>query len=372
MNFFSTIDINILVCIFLGVVLYLVSTNNSKSNYKNRIYIYMIIISIILLLIEAVSIIIIDKKISNLALFNKIINIISFSIAPALAYLGVLHEEVELKKNKKIIIPFLINIIICMLNLKYDLVFSLSADNEYKRGFLFLIPSMVAIFYFIIFFKTLFKKKKEYRKNNFKILILILSIPLVGLVIQILNSQYVVLWSSAGMALIIFYLFNRENEFKYDNLTGACNRYALEVYASNRLFKNKNITLIYIDVNDFKKINDTYGHHEGDLVLKRLVKVLYYSIDVKDIIVRIGGDEFMIITKLCKEEEVCNLVKQINRNISLSTELNFKEYTVTISCGYKTFDLTKDRNKNIDRLINRVDGLMYAEKKLSKKGRSSN
>lgn len=372
MDFFSTIDINILVCIFLTVVLYLVSTNNSKANYKNRIYIYMVIISLMLLLIEITSIVIIEKKISNLALFNKIINIISFGFSPLLAYLGVLHEDIELKKNKKIMIPLLINIIICMLNFKYDLVFSLTPNNEYKRSFLFIMPTIVGSFYFIVFFRILFRKRKEYRRNNLKVLVLILSIPMIGLVIQILYSQYVILWSSAGMALIIFYLFNRENEFKYDSLTGAYNRYALEVYASNKLFKNKNITLIYIDVNDFKKINDTYGHNEGDLVLKRLVKVLYDSIDIKDIIVRIGGDEFMIITKLCKEEEVCNLVKQINRNISLSTELNFKEYTVTISCGYKTFDLTNDRNRNIDRLINRVDGLMYAEKKSSKKGRSSN
>ena len=79
-----------------------------------------------------------------------------------------------------------------------------------------------------------------------------------------------------------------------DNLTGAYNRYYLEKYINNIIIDKKSFTLIFFDFDNFKEVNDKYGHLAGDAVLKNVVKELKKKIDKKGKVFRYGGDEFCI------------------------------------------------------------------------------
>ena len=87
-----------------------------------------------------------------------------------------------------------------------------------------------------------------------------------------------------------------EQDANYDALTGAPNRKMYKEFMKEAIENKKFFTLLFIDLNKFKAINDTYGHNLGDSVLKEVVRRLALSIDEEDFLARLGGDEFVIIT----------------------------------------------------------------------------
>ena len=113
----------------------------------------------------------------------------------------------------------------------------------------------------------------------------------------------------------ITYLKKIQSELEYsvnhDSLTGLPNRSMLMNKIENAIFESKNsedfFALCFIDLNKFKKVNDEYGHHVGDMLLKHLGEVLSDIIRDKDTIARLGGDEFVILFEHLESLEYLNL-----------------------------------------------------------------
>ncbi|KMT63723.1 hypothetical protein XM47_18240 [Catenovulum maritimum] len=155
----------------------------------------------------------------------------------------------------------------------------------------------------------------------------------------------------------------------HDTLTGLHNRY----YFDNEL---KNITsiatrtgieysLLYLDLDHFKVINDTQGHHQGDLVLKEISKLLAERTRASDILCRIGGDEFamlLIRTGLEKAEILANEVCDTIANSSF--QFDDQTYKVSCSIGIAAID---GQSTNSDLYLQRADIAMFAAKE---KGRN--
>ena len=142
-----------------------------------------------------------------------------------------------------------------------------------------------------------------------------------------------------------------------DIMTGTLNRNAYEERLKKLRKPSANlrdITIIIVDVNGLKKINDTYGHHTGDEALKTVAAFLLTSMGEKAEIYRIGGDEF-----------VCIAMGNIGGGISefrdmIGFQNNDVPYNLDVSVGYKSYD---DSVEDIDALIKHCDKLMYEDKK---------
>ncbi len=140
-----------------------------------------------------------------------------------------------------------------------------------------------------------------------------------------------------------------------DNLTGAFNRGVL-----NELQLDPEDTVVFIDLNDLKYINDTYGHDEGDNVLKLLVSTVKSNIRSNDIVVRMGGDEFLIVLKNCSQEKANQIMERILQEFRESDPLK-----PSISYGIKAF------SGNLTETIRVADSLMYKMKYQLKKNTNS-
>jgi len=92
-------------------------------------------------------------------------------------------------------------------------------------------------------------------------------------------------------------LMHSDYDANYDTLTGLANRKYYDAYMKELLKEKAFFALLFIDLNKFKAINDTYGHDIGDEVLIEVAKRLTLSIAEEDMLARLGGDEFVIITK---------------------------------------------------------------------------
>ena len=123
--------------------------------------------------------------------------------------------------------------------------------------------------------------------------------------------------------------------------------------------KNEKLILFFIDINDFKMINDHYGHETGDEVLKHFSNILVRMTSKKDIVARLAGDEFIIMTPFTEEKSRDQIMNRINNElIKISEELNLD---ITVSIGTSVYP---NDAKTLDGLLHIADQKMYKQKPL--------
>jgi len=154
----------------------------------------------------------------------------------------------------------------------------------------------------------------------------------------------------------------------YDILTGSCSRgyglALLEQLIKTAKRKKTTILLVYLDVDKFKYINDTFGHQEGDKVLKESVKLFKSTLREVDIICRMGGDEFLLIFPDNSLKEAPLIRNRLEKNLSQLNKSIKKDYQIKFSMGFSEY--LPDNPKALDELINIADKRMYEEKKKNK------
>lgn len=134
-----------------------------------------------------------------------------------------------------------------------------------------------------------------------------------------------------------------------------------EVYRSTR--SSEAMTLIYLDVDNFKTINDTLGHNAGDILLATIVDTLLKNTRKSDLVARLGGDEFVILLPDTGQVAARSTVAKIHKSLSdLSTEHN---WPITFSIGVLTCVETP---MSLDAMVGMADQLMYTVKASSKNG----
>lgn len=153
-----------------------------------------------------------------------------------------------------------------------------------------------------------------------------------------------------------------------DALTKVCNRGCFIEYLSLLLKKNskngESFALVFIDVDNFKFVNDTYGHEEGDMILQNVAQLLVDSFRKDDMVARYGGDEFVVLVKLphlelTRIEEVLNsLIKRV--------EERFKKYNISLSFGIALYPID---GKSMKTLLHVADKRMYHLKRAKKAAR---
>jgi diguanylate cyclase (GGDEF)-like protein len=128
-----------------------------------------------------------------------------------------------------------------------------------------------------------------------------------------------------------------------------------ELLSSYKRYKQPFSYMIF-DIDDFKKINDTYGHDIGDEVLKQLTKAISNHIRANDYFFRVGGEEFVILfsdTNLHQSLDVANKIKDL-----IFTDIDLIENRITISVGLTQIDETD----SVETIYKRADSLLYEAK----------
>ncbi len=154
----------------------------------------------------------------------------------------------------------------------------------------------------------------------------------------------------------------------YDPLTGVANRVQFHSFLENVLLRSKRhsrmFAIIFLDLDNFKEVNDTQGHDVGDKILKTVADRLTGCIRADDLVSRLGGDEFAIILDDIVEQDMAAVVaeKIIQANSKLII-IDGIEYAITSSIGIVTFP---DVGDNIENLIKAADTAMYEAKNSGK------
>jgi len=145
----------------------------------------------------------------------------------------------------------------------------------------------------------------------------------------------------------------------HDVLTGLYNRMFFE--QTLREWEQQPIyptSVIAVDVNGLKVVNDTYGHQAGDDLIRRAAEVLSKAIDENNILARIGGDEFVILLPGYGEKKTADIVERIKKLMELNNKYHDQSPALSLSIG----KASTNRELSLQKLIVQADNMMYQEK----------
>ena len=163
------------------------------------------------------------------------------------------------------------------------------------------------------------------------------------------------------VVIIIMALIKKMRNLKQqtitDGLTNIYNRKYFDYCYNKAILKRENISILMIDIDDFKKINDTYGHDIGDAVIKNTAKVIDNLLDKNDLVFRYGGEEFCVLVKNKPINEVVDLAENIRGFIETIKVQENVGVTISLGIGMSY------RGKNILKL---ADENLYIAKNVGK------
>lgn len=157
-----------------------------------------------------------------------------------------------------------------------------------------------------------------------------------------------------------------ERRAYYDHLTGLANRRYFIECAHNEIIRSSrhdnDLSLIMMDIDYFKQVNDNFGHNVGDLVLKKLAEVSQSTLRTIDLISRIGGEEFAILLPQTDPVQAIDIAERLRLaiaaiNITVSEKVSIQ---FTVSLGITSYD--HHQTTNIDILLNQADQALYQAK----------
>lgn len=301
---------------------------------------------------------------------NCIGNVVYYILTLFISYLWPLFIEYKLysRLSKRMLaiitLPMAAVTTLVLLTPFTGFFFSITEDNIYVRnGFFPLIHSLLVVAYILLGTIMVYTNpQKEGKYMFFPVFCFIVPI-LAAIIFQALNYGTSLVFIGVAIGLTGIYMSTQNESAYIDNLCSVFNRRYYNDYI--RAFCNsdsgKSITGILIDMDNFKTINDTLGHSQGDSALILFSSVLRRHTDSTGFAVRYGGDEFIIITKLSEQAaekmviEIANELEAINAS---------GENIFTLGFSYGIAAITNSTTS--DDFLNAMDKRMYEMKKSRK------
>ena len=247
-------------------------------------------------------------------------------------------------------------------------VYSFSETGEYYRGDLFIVPAS-AFFLILILTDAFLAFEVNSLSRTSKAVLFAFPIPaIVGSIFAIAFPD--VPWIPLGITVSMVALFaNIQNTgMGRDYLTGLYNRRKLEELMTERVEHAKageSFAAIMMDVDSFKRINDTLGHAVGDIALADTARLLTRSVRSGDAVARFGGDEFFVLLDIEDVSELEDVVARIDEEERIFAAEGHP-YKLKLSKGYDVFD--PDRFSTVQEFEQHLDELMYENKMIHHAG----
>jgi len=359
--------------LFILLLLYInIHKQKQKILLQDRLFKIAVILNFCMIIIELLSWIF-DKKPGQINLvLNTTFNLLLFVFALTGGIFGYLYanlqiyqDEMRLRKLKNPLIVFFgINMLLSVLSLQTGWFFKVDAANIYHRGAYYW-AHVVLIYSIIIYTEFLIiHNRKRIEKKNYLTMLLFPVPPLVGGLMQALQYGLSLSWCGMSLSLLLVYFNMQDEALNTDYLTGAYNRRQLDYYIEQKIRNSNNaksFSVILIDLDRFKFVNDKYGHAVGDDVLKTTVNLLRKSLGKDDFLARFGGDEFYIILDISDRTLLEKAVKKIKHNINNYNLTGDKPYKIAFSVGYDIYDCSLKQSYND--FLKHIDICMYNDKK---------
>jgi len=312
-----------------------------------------------------------DGKIGPIWWFSThILNIYQFLAFPTIAYLWVIFLLLHLKhplslgKSLLLAIPLFIGYLLVFINIFVPFIFKIENEKYIRLGGYFII-FFIAVIYMIIsliFYFIIKIKSKEL--IFFEAWIFVIPV-LIGAIISLIAPfipnmkaiSVIIPFCSIGFSGVIASI---QNETIYiDRLTKVYNRSFMDFYLTKK--RKKSIMGIMLDINDFKNINDSYGHEVGDEAIINFAQALKKIVSTNGVVIRYAGDEFIILLNTIEKDEASLLISKIEAYLLVQKDELRYPYDIKFSYGLSLYN---PNFMSFDAFLNIIDENMYYYKRL--------
>ncbi len=346
--------------------------------YSKRLLLIALISEAIMLTAEAMGTLISLGRISAPNLVNAFIQFIFFTAQGITIYItflllseitGFITRE-EMKKRNLFCIPETILTVLAFISIWTGWMFYIDEEGIYHQGPINFVQYLVVAFYLAFVglssFVKIFMRKYFSQRALFISIVCYSLLPLIGTIVEFgvknaTGNRYPFILASIALSTLIIYLQLLQNQVQTDYLTDIPNRAMLMRYIESKMnHENYNLYVFILDINDFKLINDAFGHLEGDRVLKILSNNLkQFSRETGNFVARYAGDEFVIVADT-KKNSIDEINELIHQYIKIANDdINDDRYELSVAVGYAKYD---DNIQTIKDFINLADKEMYKDK----------
>lgn len=345
-----------------------------RGNFAHNIIKLMFTVVLTLLVFDAVIHLVSDYP--SLSLIYNIFTVMSAILIPSIGYMWLVYIR-SLTNMKVSILPliiitsslFVLNIILSIFSVLpgYALYYDFSSTIVkigpyfYIFGIISILPFILATVILVLKFSSLKKKRRPF------VFLGVSLFPILGFIGQSLNVDFTVTLASVVVTFIIIVLDIQHQFVVTDYLTGLYNRRRLSQKLSEKILKmkeGKTFGGYMIDINNFKYINDEYGHTYGDRIIQDVATILLTIANPNDIVSRFGGDEFVIIRDLKSKEELREFKHKIIDAVNEHNQISDNEIAIQLGIGADIY--TKKADYSAERFLEIIDELMYLNKKMIK------
>lgn len=307
-------------------------------------------------------------------------NVINYLLLSAITYMWLRYimavEQVphrERKVNKfAVLFPFLISTVALIVNFIVAPWSLVGEDLKISDSFSVYLVAVPYIYIAAVIIYTMKKAKMEINRQEKRRHIYIGIFPLMvvvgGMLQMTLLPTTPIFCFSCTILMLIIYIQSMETQISIDPLTKLNNRGQILRFISQESSHkdDKKTFVVMIDVNDFKSINDTFGHAEGDkalVIVADSLRTVAKNQSMPTFLGRYGGDEFIIIAHPYAEKELESLVYEIRSQIKELCEKSEARYIISVSAGY---DELLSGGDTFQKCIQRADSKLYVDKEHSK------
>lgn len=336
----------------------LLNGSTALNSYRKKPFMIGIILTTIIILCESVTVFTVNGSLHFRSL-HILSNILGFALTPMISLVIVLIFDRRIfKKHKLLLIPTLMNILASVLSPLYGFIFYVDANNLYTRGDYYFIFIFVYIFNIFILVISTLKVGKKYNYPIMRKMVVLTLFTIIGTSIQLIEPLVYSSWHCVTLSLLLYFVLMSEFDCSFDTLTGLYNRSTFDK-ATKHLGEIESFSIIILDINDFKNINDTYGHDYGDTVIKEVADIIQKSFNKHYTCYRVGGDEFSIISDETDEEKIEYYLKIMTKNLSKMSDNG--NPLPTVSYGFSIF--RKGENHDFQKTFKEADERTFDFKK---------
>ncbi|MDD4075490.1 MAG: GGDEF domain-containing protein [Eubacteriales bacterium] len=383
-RWFLYVQVNLIGLIILGLI-YFSQGRRIGRDLDQRYFNRLLLANALILIFDAVTWAVDGQTAFRSNFVNHISNFMYYWTMPLIAYYWLCYCDCRIYGNEDMLhkrqrfyrIPLYINLAMIIINVWTGWVYYIDDARVYHRSVCFLLycilvfPNM-----FIAFFLPLYKavRAKGARRREYYILAMVVLFPLLCGILQFLFYGIGFTWTSIALAQLMIYINVQNRQISTDELTGVNNRRRFNRYLDT-LFDGKQpdapFVMILMDIDDFKLINDTYGHQTGDQALLRTANVLKRCcIDNRFFLARTGGDEFVMTIRACDASTLKTTIETITQRMQKENNFAKCPYRLSVSIGFAT--LGENGASNQDELFSLADKRMYEVKMKAKAVRPPN
>lgn len=343
--------------------------NRESLHTEDKVYDGIAKVNILGAVAETISFLVDGKSFIGCRQLNYISNSLCFIGTVSMGLLWCLYVNLRIYRNFKkisekmavVMIPWMIEVIMVLGNLiKPGIMFKVSADNVYQRTGGALAGYITLVIYLAYSLYMVYHSRKQGVNLSYFPVFYFVCICFAGVLIQLVFYGVTSSWLITAVTLIFTQMQSYAENIYMDELSGLYNRRYLKAVLAKR--KNTDANSLYgimMDVNDFKYINDSFGHSMGDKAISTMGNILFKSIPDAGIAIRYVGDEFIVLLTDADKACVLATINEINKNISRFNDSKAEPFELSVSMGYAEFG--KDDNAEV--FLRNMDDKMYEEKR---------